>query len=77
MKFTTGTNQINETVFTVKRVKDENLELDYNVEIGKQVAKDKATGLPVLMYHNVPASDVKIGENVYTESGEFYGYRAE
>ena len=77
MKFTTGTNQINEIVFTVKRVKDENLELNYNVEIGKQVAKDKATRLPVLMYHNVPASDVKIGENVYTESGEFYGYRAE
>lgn len=80
MKFTTGTNQINETVFTVKRIKDENLEFNYNVEVGKQIAKDKATGLPVYpvyMYHNVPESDVKIGENVYNESGDFYGYRAE
>ena len=77
MKFTTGTKEINETTFTLKRVKDQDLEMNYNIEIGKTIAFDKATGKPVKLYHNVPGGLVKIGENIYNRDGEYYGYRSE
>lgn len=70
MKFTTGTKQINDNSFTVKRQKDENLEMNYNVKIGEKINGKT-------LYHNVPGKDVKIGENVYTPKGNFLGYRAE
>lgn len=70
MKFTTGTKQINDSSFTVKRSKDESLEMNYNVEIGETVNGET-------LYHNVPGKEVKIGESVYTQEGNFLGYRAE
>lgn len=77
MKFTTGTKQINKKTYTLKRVKDEYLELNFNIVIGRRLTSNKETGLPVFLYHNVPPSEVRIGENVYTKKGEYYGYRAE
>ena len=70
MKFTTGTKQINDNSFTVKRSKDEDLEMNYNVEIGNTV--DCET-----LYHNVSGKDVRVGETVYTREGNYLGYRAE
>ena len=77
MKFTTGTKEIDQTTFTLKRVKEYNLEGRLNIEIGKTIAFDKASGKPVRLYHNVPAEFVKIGENIYTRDGKYLGYRAE
>ena len=77
MKFTTGTKEIKDKLFFLKRTEDHELEKNYNVGIGKQVAFDKKQNKPVFLYHNVPAIEVKIGENVYTKEGEFYGYRSE
>ncbi len=77
MRFTTGTKQIDADFFTVKRQKDENLEMNYDVEIGEILTKDRVSGKLVYLYHNVPAEEIKIGENVYKRNGEFLGYRAE
>lgn len=77
MKFTTGKKELYQTSFTVKRVKDIDLHFNYDIEIGKQVAFNKAQNEGVYLYHNVPAKKVKVGENVYTQSGDFLGYRCE
>ena len=77
MKFTDGTKAISQSTFTVKRVEDSELESDYNVEVGKQIGFDKAENKPVYLYHNVSAAEVKIGENVYNEKGNYIGYRCE
>ncbi len=75
MVFTTGLKQINDSEFTVKRHKDVELEKNLMVEIGRVIPSRKATKVNMYLYYNVPASEVKIGETVYTKDGDYYGYR--
>lgn len=77
MKFTTGKQELTDTLFTIKRTREFEFESDYNIDLGKQVSFDKNEHKGVYLYHNVPRTSIKIGENVYTESGEYLGYRCE
>jgi len=79
MKFTTGKEMLNDKTYIVKRTKSNNdLEYDLNVERSESAfGFSKLKQEPLYLYFGVSPKDVKIGETVYRQNGNYYGYRSE